>query len=737
MAKKSSNAQWLIDVGFEINEEELKNALGERGAQKLLSQVKSKVLVLQQAFKTLGADMSGISKSGDITKVVDRLENALKKVAKSQDIIVKSFTDGNIEIRKQISQTATQIETLTKSGAWGVSSNKEVVGADVNLAKSLGIDDVTALKAQISDSLSQSNETAARFLKENINNLDKYVSQVKTVYDEDTGNTRSWVEFKIDELNKLSMSIKGLGSGGYEVKTETITSKQQTEFEKRKSDESELIRLKQQEFQIDQQITQARSRGNTELEAALSKQKESLGVAQKEAEYTLKYGVSDEVTQLNEQLRMKKELSVANQEYYNRQLQIKDSISDVSKGLKEYNSLQSQYNKLTSDSSEHFNELELVKQKMVSLKTSLESTNGVLLEYNDDSKSVQATLSNTKEELSYTDQQYKQLTDSINAFNIANKSTAVQKADSVDTQQVQKAVELYKEYSEAVVNAKKVELDKFSTTPQKDEAIRKEKELGKAVELSGNAALSSGKKVKDSEKYIEQKTIADKKATTQVAALTRENQKNGISFNNLKVKVQDAVKQVLQYGMSFNVLYRVDDIVRQSVTTINDLDKALTNVRIVTGETTSAVHETLNAYAALGQELGATTKEVAEGSIEWLRQGKTAAETTELLRQSTILSKLGMIESAEATEKMTATLNGFGLAASDAASIVDKLVAVDLDFATSSNEIATALQYTASSAALAGVGLDKLIGMITVVSETTRKSAETIGNSLNESDNTK
>ena len=59
--------------------------------------------------------------------------------------------------------------------------------------------------------------------------------------------------------------------------------------------------------------------------------------------------------------------------------------------------------------------------------------------------------------------------------------------------------------------------------------------------------------------------------------------------------------------------------------------------------------------------------------------------------------------------------------------IIGKLVSVDLAYAASSSEISTALQKVASSAGQAGLGLDKLIGLITVSEEKTRQSAEVIG----------
>ena len=90
------------------------------------------------------------------------------------------------------------------------------------------------------------------------------------------------------------------------------------------------------------------------------------------------------------------------------------------------------------------------------------------------------------------------------------------------------------------------------------------------------------------------------------------------------------------------------------------------------------------------------------------------------------LSKVGAMESAEATELLTSSLNGYQFAAKDAMSVVDKISAIDLAAATSSEELATALSRTANSANDAGVSFDKLLAMIGTTSSVTRKSASTI-----------
>lgn len=127
-----------------------------------------------------------------------------------------------------------------------------------------------------------------------------------------------------------------------------------------------------------------------------------------------------------------------------------------------------------------------------------------------------------------------------------------------------------------------------------------------------------------------------------------------------------------------------------------------------------------------GQQLNKLRKELGE----WLRQGKTTEETTQLLKSSMTLSKVGAMESATATELLTSTLNGYKLEAQDAMDVVDAISSIDLEAATSSEELAVALSRTANSANDAGVSFNKLLGMIGTTSSVTRKSASTIGESF-------
>jgi len=197
--------------------------------------------------------------------------------------------------------------------------------------------------------------------------------------------------------------------------------------------------------------------------------------------------------------------------------------------------------------------------------------------------------------------------------------------------------------------------------------------------------------------------------------------------------IKNAIVQTISYGLSLGTLRAAQQLLNQAVEFAIELNKEMTKIQLLQVEgaqTDDEINSLAQAYNGLAKELGATTLEVAKGSVEWLRQGKTIAETTELLKASTMLSKLGNMDAAESTEYLTSAVNGYGMAASQAASIVDKLIAVDNVAATSAKELATALRYSSAVASQAGVPLEKLISYIGVISSTTRQNAEMIGQAL-------
>lgn len=230
----------------------------------------------------------------------------------------------------------------------------------------------------------------------------------------------------------------------------------------------------------------------------------------------------------------------------------------------------------------------------------------------------------------------------------------------------------------------------------------------------------------------------------QLKLIQNETRKLGTESKNAFKTTQDAISdttaKTTTLGLAFRTLSQFFLIgspimlarkaFSELTTTINDANKALTDIRIVTGMSESSANSLLNTYNDLGQSIGASTKQILEGSTEWFRAGKTVSEVQELVQSSIIGSKMSGIESAQMTEYLTSALNGYKLEASDAMSVIDKMVGIDNKASTSLAELATAMSYTANTARNAGVDMNTLLSYIGTVSEATRQSAETVGTSF-------
>ena len=194
--------------------------------------------------------------------------------------------------------------------------------------------------------------------------------------------------------------------------------------------------------------------------------------------------------------------------------------------------------------------------------------------------------------------------------------------------------------------------------------------------------------------------------------------------------IKRATMRVIDFGLASKLLNSIPRSITQVAQTITQLEKAMTNLRVVADLNREEAENLMLTYNKLGKQLGATTQEIAEAANDWLRQGYDVAEVNKLIESSTQLAKLGMISQSEATTALTSALKGFKLEASEAASVVDKLTKVDQVAAVSAGGIATALSKSAVSANLAGMSMDELIAAVSTIGEVTQKSMDSVGEAM-------
>ena len=201
-------------------------------------------------------------------------------------------------------------------------------------------------------------------------------------------------------------------------------------------------------------------------------------------------------------------------------------------------------------------------------------------------------------------------------------------------------------------------------------------------------------------------------------------------IHNLNNEAIDTRSIFSEYLNAREIFRAVTNAIKEAVNEVKELNKAQTDLQIVTGKSNAEMVSLMGKYNELAKDMSVTTKNITSSADEWLRQGKSVAETNELIKDSVILSKVGQIDAAEATKYLTSAMNGFKAETSDVIGIVDKLTNVDLESATSAGGLAEAMSKCANSADVAGVSMDALIGYIATVAEVTQKSDNVVGESF-------
>lgn len=250
------------------------------------------------------------------------------------------------------------------------------------------------------------------------------------------------------------------------------------------------------------------------------------------------------------------------------------------------------------------------------------------------------------------------------------------------------------------------------------------------LEREADATRESLNKTDKATQATNAKIDADRKLEAGINEVNKAWAKQNSIMSNVVGGFKEAAARIINYTTVYRLLWLGVAKFKESIQVAKDLNESFTSIQMVTLSTADATKELRREYADLAHEMSGTVTQVAAAADEWLRQGKTAQETTELIRASMVMSRIGAIESAEATTYLTSVLNGYKIATEDVMHVVDAMSQVDIESASSVDDLAVALQRSASTASQAGVSFERLLGYVATVREVTQRSASVVGESF-------
>lgn len=213
------------------------------------------------------------------------------------------------------------------------------------------------------------------------------------------------------------------------------------------------------------------------------------------------------------------------------------------------------------------------------------------------------------------------------------------------------------------------------------------------------------------------------------------------TFENTKNSIRESDEQAKQFKQTLGEIIGIDISLRGLTSTFKQLintsfefykslDKALTDISIVSNMSRSQVQELTSDFIRLSAQTGMAIDDIAQASVIFFQQGLSTDEVLEMTEVTAQFAKVAGSTVEKAADQLTAAINGFQIGVEGAIDVADKLNAVAAKSAASIDEISTAMEKAASQANQAGVSMDKYFAIIATMEEVTREAPENIGTSL-------
>lgn len=200
--------------------------------------------------------------------------------------------------------------------------------------------------------------------------------------------------------------------------------------------------------------------------------------------------------------------------------------------------------------------------------------------------------------------------------------------------------------------------------------------------------------------------------------------------NTLLAQFGNTLKNTIKYQLSLSVIQGITGSISSAINYAKDLNGILTDIRVVTGNSVENMAQFAQQANKAAKELSVSTKDYAKASLIYYQQGDNAEEAARKAAITTKAANVAFTASAqEMSEMLTAVWNSYQVGEDELERYVDIMAALGSKTATSTEEIANAMQKVAATANVVGVSMEQMASIIATVSSVTREAPESIGTS--------
>lgn len=185
----------------------------------------------------------------------------------------------------------------------------------------------------------------------------------------------------------------------------------------------------------------------------------------------------------------------------------------------------------------------------------------------------------------------------------------------------------------------------------------------------------------------------------------------------------DIVSKFSSWQVVGDIIHGVKNAIVDMVDQVFELDASLTELDKVTDLTSSGLQSLADDAFSVGQQIGATGKDVIDATTIFAQAGYEAQEALDLGEQAIMLKNVSEAgaTAADSASTLIAAMKAFNLEAEDSDHIVDALNEVSNKYAVSVNDLSTAISKSSASMAAGNNSLEETFGLVTAGVEILRE----------------
>lgn len=222
-----------------------------------------------------------------------------------------------------------------------------------------------------------------------------------------------------------------------------------------------------------------------------------------------------------------------------------------------------------------------------------------------------------------------------------------------------------------------------------------------------------------------------KELSQQMAELRARAKSMGLETENLIDKFENLFGQHLSTMITMAALHKMQEALGVIYQNVVDIDTAMTELRKVTNLTSEEYDKFMDRASIQAQKLGVSISDIINSTADWSRLGYSPEDAENLATYSTLLRNVGdgIDDVNTSSSYLISTLQGFGLLASDAEDIVNKIDAVANTQPVTANDLGEILTRSSAAMAAANNTLEETIALGTAANAVIQ-DADSVGTVL-------